>query len=121
MYTEAYQLKLTVQKLTDEKAKIEKEISNYTLDKNYGLGEITIKINSKTTQKVDFELNYNVANVSWYPTYDVRVKNINSPLEIIYKANLKQNSMIDWQDVKLKFSSANPSNSTQIKTIIPYF
>lgn len=121
LYTEEYKLKSELRKIESEKEKIDKEINNYTLDKNYGTGEIYVKLNSKKAKSISFEISYNVENVGWYPSYDVRVKNINSPLEIVYKANLKQNSMVDWKDVKLKFSSANPSNSIQIKSVVPYF
>ncbi|MAD96132.1 MAG: hypothetical protein CMB99_02285 [Flavobacteriaceae bacterium] len=98
-----------------------KSINDLTQDKNYGSGEIFVKLNSKTSKQVKFEVSYNIDNVSWYPSYDVRVKDINSPLQLIFKANLKQQSKIDWKNVRLSFSSANPDNSSKLKKVIPYF
>ena len=51
----------------------------------------------------------------------LRVTDINSPLTIVYKANVKQNSKVDWNNVKLQFSSANPNQSTKAGKITPYF
>ncbi len=98
-----------------------KSINDLNQDKNYGSGEIFIKLNSKTFKEVKIEVSYNIDNVSWYPSYDVRVKDINSPLQLVFKANLKQQSNIDWKNVKLSFSSANPDNSSKLKKVIPYF
>jgi len=41
------------------------------------------------------------------PTYDIRVKNITSPIEIIQKANIVQQSGEDWKEVKLILSTGN--------------
>ena len=107
--------------LQEQKNKLNKQLQEFSGTKEFASGEIVVKLKSETAKKVSIALNYNVANVSWYPTYDLRVKNVNSPLEIVYKANLKQNSKVDWNNVKLKFSSANPTNSNKAGEIIPYF
>ena len=40
---------------------------------------------------------------------------------MVYKANVRQDTKIDWQDVKLKFSSANPSVSGVAPQLKTYF
>lgn len=115
------ELKNNIQALQKQQNKLNLQLQDFNGAKKFASGEIVVKVNSKTSKKVTIGLNYNVTNVSWYPTYDLHVKNINSPIEIVYKANLKQNSKVDWNNVKLKFSSANPSNSNKAGKIIPYF
>ncbi|MFD2566477.1 mucoidy inhibitor MuiA family protein [Pseudotenacibaculum haliotis] len=110
-----------IHKLHVKKAKITKQIENLTPKKEFASGEIFLKMRSSSVKTVKFILTYNVSNVGWYPSYDVRVKDINSPLHLNYKANLKQNSQVDWNNVKLRFSSANPSQSTKAGKITPYF
>ena len=107
--------------LNDQMAKVQKQLKEITSEKEYAPGEIYVKVKSPSTKTIAMELTYNVSNVSWYPSYDVRVKDINSPLSLVYKANLKQNSQVDWTNVKLRFSSANPSQSTKAGKIRPYF
>jgi len=70
---------------------------------------ISIEIDKYTTGKLTVD--YIVANAGWFPKYDLRVKNVESPLQLTYKAELYQNTGIDWEKVKLKFSNANPNQS----------
>jgi hypothetical protein len=110
-----------IEGLNDQVKKIRKQLKELTSKKEYAPGEIYVKVKSPSAKTIAMELTYNVSNVSWYPSYDVRVKDINSPLSLVYKANLKQNSQVDWKNVKLRFSSANPSQSTKAGKIRPYF
>lgn len=119
--TTEFKLKNSIKTLNLEASKIEKQISDFTSNKNFGSGEITIRLKSEFAKNTKFILSYNVNNVGWYPSYDVRVKNINAPLELVYKANLYQNSKVDWTNVKLSFSSGNPTKSNKVKEVIPYF
>lgn len=114
-------LKNNLNKLKTEKKEISNQLNALTSKKRFASGEIFIKIKSNSNKKIEMKLTYNVSNVSWHPSYDVRVSDINSPLILVYKANLKQNSKVDWTNVKLRFSSANPSNSSKAGEIIPYF
>jgi len=114
-------VKAVIEGYNQERRKIVNEISNFNPNDDVANGEIRIKLQSKKAQQIKFTLNYNVANVGWHPSYDVKVDKINSPMEIVYKAELKQNSKVDWENVKLAFSSANPTQSSKLKEVIPYF
>jgi len=52
-----------------------------------------------------------VRNASWYPTYDIRVKDVSNPVNISYKANVSQNCGEEWKDVRLTLSTGNPTIS----------
>ncbi len=107
--------------LTKLKSDLDLQIKTLTSKKNFPSGEIIIKVDSKNNIKVDFELSYLVANSGWFPTYDIRAKNVNEPIEIIYKANVKQDTKIDWNNVKLNLSSANPNVSGVAPELKTYF
>lgn len=107
--------------LKKEKQNVIKQLTDLDSKKEFATGEIHIKVKSSASQIRDFQLTYNVSNVGWYPSYDIRVQDINSPLILVYKANLQQNSLVDWKNVKLRFSSVNPSQSTKTGKITPYF
>jgi len=59
-------------------------------------------------------LNYFIDRASWYPSYDIRFLAINKPLTISYKANISQNTGIDWKDVYVKLATAKTNVSAQI-------
>lgn len=72
-------------------------------------GEIVVKFESKSEVRVALKASYLVKEASWFPTYDIRAKDIQSPIAITYKANIAQQSGEDWENVKLTVSSGNPT------------
>jgi uncharacterized protein (TIGR02231 family) len=60
-------------------------------------------------------------NAGWYPSYDIRVEDITKPVNILYKANVFQNTGVNWKDVKLSLSNATPWVSGNIPGISPWF
>jgi hypothetical protein len=116
-----FALKKELKLLKEKTTELKKQINEAALGENFGSGEITIRLNSEVAKSNKFIVTYNVSNVRWYPTYDVRVANISSPIELVYKANLYQNSKVDWSNVKLNFSSGNPTKSNKVQEVKPYF
>jgi hypothetical protein len=114
-------------KITNEELKIKTEISDGETkirqlrnqigaiqeSQNKSTSEIRIRVKAPAAGTATFQVNYLVANAGWYPKYDVRVKNINEPLQLNYKAEVYQNTGVDWKNVKLRFSNANPNQSGQ--------
>lgn len=111
----------TLNTLTEQKNDLQNQINLLTNKKNYPTGEILVKADAKQAGNYAIEISYIVGNASWFPTYDIRAKNIEEPIQLIYKANVKQDTKEDWQNVKLKFSSAKPNVSGVAPTLQTYF
>ncbi|SFS48485.1 mucoidy inhibitor MuiA family protein [Lutibacter maritimus] len=111
----------TLSELNKSKIDLNLQIKTLTSKRDFPNGEILVKIDSKNNTKANFELSYLVGNSGWYPSYDIRAKNINEPIAIIYKANVKQDTKIDWNNVKLSLSSANPNISGVAPELKTYF
>lgn len=75
--------------------------------------EIVIKVSAKTETNADLTVSYIVPNAHWYPSYDLRVKNVSEPMTIDYKAIVSQESGEDWNNIKLKLSTGDPSQSSE--------
>lgn len=110
-----------IEDLRKDKATIISQMRTLATKKEFPSGEILVKVDAKSNTKAKFEISYTVANAGWFPTYDIRAKNINEPIEIIYKANVRQDTKVDWGKVKLKFSSSNPKNSGVAPELKTYF
>ena len=63
----------------------------------------------KTTSNID--LKYIVTDAGWAPSYDLHAEDINKPIELKYRAKVFNNTGIDWNDIKIKLSTADPSQS----------
>lgn len=101
----------TLQDLAKQRDNIARQIQTITSKKEYPGGEIVVKVDARKAGTASFDLSYLVGNASWFPSYDVRAKNINEPVQLIYKANVKQDTKMDWNNVKLRFSTSNPNVS----------
>lgn len=106
-----------LKEMGEQLGKINKQLLNLNQNKDLATGEVLITVNSKAAVLADFTLTYFVQEAAWYPTYDIRVKDIDKPLVIDYKANVTQASGEDWTEVKLTLSSADPNLGGQKPTI----
>jgi hypothetical protein len=111
--TEELQVKSKISENEQELERLRNQIYAMRESQNKSTSEIRIRIKAPAAGQGSFQINYLVANAGWYPKYDVRVKNITQPLQINYKAEVFQNTGVDWKNVKLRFSNANPNQNGQ--------
>lgn len=110
----------TIKKLLEEKNNLQSQINSLAGEKEFASGEVLVRVDAKVSGSFSFELSYLVDNAGWFPSYDIRAKDINSPVSLHYKANLRQDTKVDWENVKLTFSSAEPSVSGVAPELRPY-
>ncbi|SDE44349.1 conserved hypothetical protein [Dyadobacter soli] len=87
---------------------IGKELSPLITDSQKATIDIIVTVSSKKADQVKLELSYYVADAGWYPSYDAKLTDLNSPLSLQFKAGMFQYSGEDWKKVKLTLSTANP-------------
>ncbi len=115
--SEINQLTTNLKESNLEKNKLINQIRIIQESGNKSTSEVRIRIKADAPGPASFELNYLVANAGWYPKYDVRVKDVTSPMKLNYKAEVNQNTGVDWNNVKLRFSNGNPNESGQVPTL----
>lgn len=98
-----------VKKLTETRTRLQRQLNEERDLFSRNTGEIVVSISAEQQTNVDLELNYVVQNAGWYPVYDLRAINTKSPVQLNYKANVYQATGEEWKNVKLKLSTANPS------------
>jgi uncharacterized protein (TIGR02231 family) len=84
-------------------------------------GELLVTVASDKPVNAKLSISYVVSNAGWYPSYDIRVDDINKPVAINYKANVFQSSGVEWKDVKLTFSNATPWVAGNVPELYPWF
>ncbi len=84
-------------------------------------GTILVSIESKVLKNASISFQYLVDNASWYPTYDVKFMGTDKALHITYKANIVQNTGIDWKDVRLALSTARTNISAEKPELTPFY
>ncbi len=111
--SEELQVKSKISEGDKDLERLQNQISAMRESQNKSTAEIRIRIKAAVAGQGTFQINYLVANAGWYPKYDVRVKSITDALQLQYKAEVFQNTGVDWKNVKLRFSNANPNQNGQ--------
>ena len=100
-----------LRKLGETLIKLQQQIDSQNEIYQRNTSEIVISLSADAPANAEFEISYVVANAGWVPQYDIRAINTKSPLQLSYKANVFQSTGEEWKNVKLKLSTANPSES----------
>lgn len=111
----------SIEALNLELQKYDKQIAEIGKGTTTATSNITVTVSSKTALQSEFTLTYVVHDASWYPTYDIRAKDVNSPVSISYKANVSQHCGEDWKNIKLTLSTGNPTVSGNKPDLTPYY
>jgi uncharacterized protein (TIGR02231 family) len=110
-----------VNALNVELSKYNNQIADAGRAEGKGTSSIVVTVAAANSTPAQFTLSYVIGNANWSPAYDIRAKNVNSPITIVYKANVTQQSGEDWKDVKLTLSTGNPYVSANKPDLSPYY
>jgi uncharacterized protein (TIGR02231 family) len=108
-------------KLSERQLKIQQQLNSQNELFNRNTSEIIINVSAEAATSVELELNYVVPNAGWYPVYDLRAINTKQPIQLNYKANVQQGTGEDWNNVRLKLSTTNPSLGGLKPELSPWF
>ncbi|HOK76080.1 MAG TPA: mucoidy inhibitor MuiA family protein, partial [Bacteroidales bacterium] len=100
---------------------LQQQISDRMNKNQLPSGEISVTVEAMKPVSAKILFEYNVSNAGWYPSYDIRVDDITKPVLIYYKANVFQNTGVEWKNVKLSFSTATPWIAGNVPVLNPWF
>jgi len=95
--------------LQKEWNKYNQQLNSVRKEINKPSSDVIVKLSSKTAQNVQLNLEYITGNARWYPLYDIRTKDQGKEVQVAYKAQVVQETGLNWDNVKLKLSTTNPS------------
>ncbi|HTN18298.1 MAG TPA: DUF4139 domain-containing protein [Chitinophagaceae bacterium] len=84
-------------------------------------GQLLVKFYAAAATTAEVNISYVTPNAGWTPSYDLRVDKINSPVKLVYKANIVQNSGVKWDNVKLSLSTGNPNEGVEAPVMSPWY
>ncbi|MDB5272890.1 MAG: muiA [Chitinophagaceae bacterium] len=100
---------LHINKLQLELNKYNQQLNILHNEMNKPSSDVIVKLSSKVPQNVQLNLEYITGNARWYPLYDIRTKDQGKEVQLAYKAQVVQETGLNWDNVKLKLSTTNPS------------
>ena len=94
---------------------------NETTSEKTSQGKLIVNIMSNQTGNIPLEISYLTNQATWQPSYEMRIDKINAPINMLYKAQVQQNTGIDWKNVKLSLTSGPANQNTFAPVLNPWF
>ncbi len=104
----------------DSLSRLTAQLSELNAQQGIYTSEIVLAVNSERATSGSFVLSYIVKNAGWFPNYDIRVKDVENPIELAYKGNVYQTSGESWDDVKLTLSTGDFSQTASKPSLVPW-
>jgi uncharacterized protein (TIGR02231 family) len=71
-----------IQELTDSLNNVQNRIRSLSNEKQDASGEVFVEVTVSQYTTAKFELSYLINGAGWYPTYDIRVDDVNKPVHL---------------------------------------
>lgn len=84
-------------------------------------GKLIVQVMNNLAGAIPLDITYLAYNATWTPFYDLRTESVTAPINMMYKAQVVQNTGIDWKKVKLTLSSGIPNQSNQAPSLNSWF
>ena len=81
---------------------------------NKPIPRITVTLSANTSTSGNISFSYLASGAGWSPLYDIRSESSQGKIFMNYKAEVYQNTGLDWKKIKLNISTNNPyANKTK--------
>lgn len=94
---------------------------NETTSEKTSQGKLIVNVMSNQAGNIPLEISYLTNQANWQPSYEMRIDKINEPINMLYKAQVQQNTGIDWKNVKLSLTSGPANQNTFAPVLNPWF
>jgi len=101
--------------------RIQNQLNELNANTNYSRSEISILVSSDVAVSTNIELKYIVNDAGWSPSYDIKAIDTDKPVKLEYRAKVYNNTGIDWNNLKIKLSTADPNLSVSKPILKPWY
>ena len=113
---------LKEQKLNETYTRLKSKLEiNTSKEEKTSSGKLVLQVMSEAAISTNLDISYLTQNAGWAPFYDLRADNTTTPINMLYKAQVVQQTGIDWKKVKLTLSSGMPNQSSYATELSTWF
>lgn len=84
-----------------------------------GLVKLAVSVPEKVNTK--FTITYFTNTASWTPCYDINIPSMEKNITLLAKAQVRQTTGLDWNNVKLTLSNATPNRGGEAPILSTWF
>jgi len=116
------ELQTKIKKYQEQIDLLKKQLQELNTQKNQPIGEIIVNVYANTNvQNAELSIEYICNNTHWTPQYEIRVEDLNKPINLMLKAEVSQNTGIDWNNIHLNLSTSNPMLDNNKPELLPWY
>lgn len=109
-----------IDELTEKQTLLQAKFEGILPDNIGEQTQIVLTVDAPKNLSTNMQISYVTPDAGWSPSYDIRAKDIDKPVSITYKADVIQNTGMDWDKIKLTLSSANPTRNITPPLLTPW-
>jgi uncharacterized protein (TIGR02231 family) len=113
-------IQLEEKEFVELQQRLQNQLNQLSGQTHRNTSEIVVNISSKTATTAKMQLTYHVYDAGWIPFYDIRSNAIGGPVELNYKAHVRQNTGYDWDNIEIALSTGNPTINNDKPTVYPW-
>lgn len=110
-----------IEGMEDARKELGNKLNLLRAGQSASMGEVWVLVSTASALNARFYVSYFTYNAGWYPSYDLRVNKLSEPMGLTYKANIYQNTGLDWKNIKLRCSNATPYQQGNMPALQPYY
>ncbi len=121
VFARGRKLKTEKKELNKKIVALEKELDQIQSFVSREAKEIAISVEAAGDTALKVEVSYVIRGATWRPVYDARADHDGGTVELTYRAEVRQKTGEDWENVKLALSTARPAIGGRPSELSPWY
>lgn len=106
---------------TELKNKLQLQLNDVNARRNQPQGQLLLTLHANQPTTGSIKCAYTAGNSGWNAEYDLRSDGPGSPVTLVQKANVYQNTGLDWENIKLRICTGNPGQNNSRPVLNPLY
>lgn len=108
-------------KFEKQRSQYQKQLIELDAEFNPPTSDITATFVANKDVETTMTFKYLIPTAGWTPKYDIRTEGTGKEVTLVYRAILFNNSGLDWKDIKIILSTANPDIGINIPKLSKWY
>lgn len=110
-----------IEKLVETVNRLKLQISQDKQESNVETGVVYLSVSMPNNINTVFNISYYTDDAGWSPHYDINIPALDKPITMQAKAEVQQVTGLDWNNVQLTLSNAQPNRTNTVPVFRTWF
>ena len=110
-----------IEKLVETVNRLKMQINQDKQDSNVETGVVYLSISVPNNVTTVFNISYYTEDAGWQPHYDINIPGLDKPITMQAKAEVQQETGLDWNNLRLTLSNARPNRTNTVPVFRTWF